>query len=717
MTAATSAHRWRFFRAGGTDQVSIESGADLVHLGELDHKLWVALACPVQGLEADERTLHLIDQDKDGRIRAPELVAAARWATQMVVDPDILLRGGDLPVAAINTATDEGAQLAAAARAVLRDLGRPDATHVSVADTMQTAQVFAATPFNGDGIIPVAQIADEALRAVAEEIVAHGGGVADLSGATGVDAATVTAFFDAAEAFSAWWAQGESDAATLLPLGDRTPAAAAALSAVRGKVDDYFARTRLAAYDARSLSALNRAETEYLAIAAADMSITADEVSGFPLARIEVGRPLPLVDGVNPAWETAMATFVAAGVAPLAGEGTTALSESQWHTLCATLAPYLAWQAGKAGTAVEALGIVRLRSILAGDARSALEALIAQDTAREPEMTAIAQVERLARYQRDLVPLLNNFLSFRDFYSRSAPAIFQAGTLVLDGRSCDLCVRVTDPGKHAALAGLAKTYLAYCDCTRQGGARMTIAAAFTDGDGDNLMVGRNGVFWDRAGRDWDATITKVIENPISVRQAFWSPYKKLVRLIEEQVAKRAAAGEGAADARLQAAATTAATADEVVKSPPAKKIDVGTVAALGVAFGALATATAALAGYLTGIFSLPFWQVCLAFVGLLLLISAPSMLIAWLKLRQRNLGPILDANGWAVNARVQMNVPFGGRLTSVAKLPANAQSSLAVKYPEPPSLLPRLVMTAVGIAFLLSVLAHFGLLPSIGVEP
>jgi hypothetical protein len=238
---------------------------------------------------------------------------------------------------------------------------------------------------------------------------------------------------------------------------------------------------------------------------------------------------------------------------------------------------------------------------------------------------------------------------------------------------------------------------------------LTIAAAFTDGDADNLMVGRNGVFFDRQGRDWDATITKVVENPISVRQAFWAPYKKLVRLIEEQVAKRAAAGEAATDGKLQAAAANTANADAATP-PESKKIDVGTVAALGVAFGALATATAAFAGYLSGVLTLPFWQVVLAFAALLLLISTPSMLIAWIKLRQRNLGPILDANGWAVNGRVRMNVPFGGALTKVAELPRGAQQSLVVRYPESPTLLPKLIFVLIGLGFVLSLLDHLDLL-------
>src|SRR5207253_4879546 len=100
------------------------------------------------------------------------------------------------------------------------------------------------------------------------------------------------------------------------------------------------------------------------------------------------------------------------------------------------------------------------------------------------------------------------------------------------------------------------------------GEKRQIVAAFTGGDSDNLMVGRNGLFYDRQGRDWDATITKIIDNPISIRAAFWSPYKKFVRFIEEQVAKRAAAGEADSHAKVQGAATAiAASAPNPAPAP------------------------------------------------------------------------------------------------------------------------------------------------------
>src|ERR1043165_4655379 len=90
-SSATS-YRWRFFRAGGFDQVKLETGDDLAHLDQLDQKLWVALACPTTGIEFDPKTAALIDTDKDGRIRAPELLAAVKWAVTMLKDPDELIK-------------------------------------------------------------------------------------------------------------------------------------------------------------------------------------------------------------------------------------------------------------------------------------------------------------------------------------------------------------------------------------------------------------------------------------------------------------------------------------------------------------------------------------------------------------------------------------------------------------------------------------------------
>ncbi len=292
-------------------------------------------------------------------------------------------------------------------------------------------------------------------------------------------------------------------------------------------------------------------------------------------------------------------------------------------------------------------------------------------------------MDKLVRYHRDLFRLLNNFVSFRDFYTPGPKAIFQAGTLYLDGRSCELCLRVDDIGKHSALANLSGTYLAYCDCQRRGGAeKMTIVAAFTNGDADNLMVGRHGLFFDWHGQDWDATIVKIVEHPISVRQAFWYPYKRIGKMIGEQIEKMAAAREKAVHDQAAAGVADSAQKAEAGKAPAAP-FDVGKFAgifaAIGLAVGAIGTA---IASVVTGFLGLKAWQMPLALVGLVLLVSGPSMVIAYLKLRKRNLAPLLDANGWAINTRAIVNIPFGTSLTHVAALPPGAQRSFTDPYAE-----------------------------------
>jgi hypothetical protein len=212
-------------------------------------------------------------------------------------------------------------------------------------------------------------------------------------------------------------------------------------------------------------------------------------------------------------------------------------------------------------------------------------------------------------------------------------------------------------------------------------------AAVTGGDTDNLMVGRNGVLYDRAGFDWDATITKIVENPISVRQAFWLPYKRVVRLVEEQFAKRAKAADDESNQKLGtvAAETVAVGADdkekakeEAAAAAKPKGIDIGTVAAIGVAVGGIATFFSSILATFLG---LGMWMPA-GLLALVLAISGPSMLLAWLKLRQRNIGPILDANGWAVNTMARVNVPFGGALTALATLPPGASRSLQDPFAE-----------------------------------
>ena len=289
-------------------------------------------------------------------------------------------------------------------------------------------------------------------------------------------------------------------------------------------------------------------------------------------------------------------------------------------------------------------------------------------------------LEKLLLLSRDFCTLLRNFVSFQDFYAKrgkallgrgddkdSPWAIFQAGTLVIDQRACNLCLRVNDMAKHNAQAPDSGMYLIYCQCTLHAtGEKMQIVAAMTVGDIRNLKVGKNALFYDRQGRDWEAEVVKIIDNPISIGQAFWSPYRKLGEWVSGLITKSAAEKEKKSFADMTAKLQTPPATGQAAQPAP---FDVakfaGIFAAVGLAIGSIGTFLTSL---LSEVKDMHAWALLIV-PAILIVVSGPSMILAWMKLRKRNLAPLLNANGWAINADAIVSVLFGNTLTDQAQFP------------------------------------------------
>ena len=278
-------------------------------------------------------------------------------------------------------------------------------------------------------------------------------------------------------------------------------------------------------------------------------------------------------------------------------------------------------------------------------------------------------LRKLLLLHRDFYRLLRNFVTLEDFYDNDDKTVasFQAGTLILDQRACKLCIRVNDLAKHDSQAPLSGMYLLYCNCeNKKTGKKLQIVAAMTQGEIKNLSVGKNGIFYDNDGLDYDATVFKIIENPISIRQAFWTPYRKMAKWVEDKINKSAAEKDAKAFDDMTAKADAAADPNAEKKSAFDIAKFAGIFAAIGMALGMIGAALVSVAEGLKG---LHWWQYVIIFVCILLVISGPSMIMAWMKLRRRNLAPVLNANGWAVNADSIISVPFGLKLTEQVRFP------------------------------------------------
>ena len=660
-------YKWEFANIGGASRVKISTGEDIAHLDELDPKMWTVLSCPVKGLEIDEKSLSYMDTDADGKIRVNDVVATSKWLCAVVKDLDVLTAGQDsISLKAIDQENADGKKIYAAAKQILENLGKEGGV-ISLADTKDIAAIFAKTKFNGDGVITEASTDDADLKAVIAAAVAATGGVADRSGATGVNADQVEAFYKALAEFVAW-----SDAAVEAPFGDKTDAAIAAYNALDAKVKDFFMRSKLAAFSPESVASLDVQTAGIQAISAENLTGKMDEIAAYPIARVTGKAEIDLSEPVNPAWAAQFEL-----VKSVAFADKKMLTEADWAAVGAAFAAYTAWKGAKAGATVESLGLEAVKKFLAEDKKAALLELVAQDAALSEEAANIEMVDKFLHILRDFYRLLRNFVTLSDFYTKDkgVSAIFQSGRLIIDQRECRFCMQVADAAKHNASAAASGMFLVYCDCTTKSKpGKLAIVAAVTVGEIGDLVAGKNAIYYDNAGVEWDAVITKVVDNPISIAQSFWSPYRRMAKAVENLINKSAADKDAKimadATAKINAAPTAAPAAGADGKPAAAPPFDIakfaGIFAAIGMAVGMIGTALAALA---KGIFALKWWQLILALVGIMLVISGPAMILAWLKLRRRNIAPLLNANGWAVNAASKISIPFGETLTDSAKFP------------------------------------------------
>jgi hypothetical protein len=661
-------HKWCFESIGGTTRVKIATGKDLANLANLDPKMWTVLSCPVKGLGIDEKSLAYIDSDGDGKIRVSDMVVTSKWMSAVLKNVNLLIKGeSSFDTNEFNQENETGLKLYNAAKQILENLGK-EGTVISIADTADPTAIFANTTLNGDGIITDATAQEEDDKEAIAAAVKVTGGVADRSGAMGVGAAQIEAFYATLAAYVAW-----VDSAVKAPFGDKTDAAIAAYNALDAKVKDYFMRSKLASFSPESTGALDVQTSRIEAISAENLASKKDDIASYPIVRITGKAEIDLSASVNPAWAEQWNTLKSIAIS----SRKKVLTEEDWAAVGAQFAEYTAWKAAKAGEAAEALGIDAVRSLLAKNRKEALLELVAQDSALAQESSDIDMVDKFLHIYRDFFRLARNFVTFHDFYTRdkSVKAIFQAGTLLMDQRECRFCMNVEDVAKHSAAAASSGMFLIYCDCVRKGAAgKKSIAAAMTVGEVGDVFVGKNAVYYDEAGLEWDAVITKIIENPISVEQAFWSPYRRMAKAVENLINKSASEKDAKimaeATAKINAAPAAVPAAADGSKPAAAPPFDIakfaGIFAAIGMAVGMIGTALAAMA---KGIFALAWWQLILAVIGVVLVISGPAMIMAWLKLRRRNIAPLLNANGWAINAASKISIPFGATLTDEAKYP------------------------------------------------
>jgi len=652
-----------FRRLRRSYQRRIQDADELACILDLDEARWVATSAPVDMLNCDATFLKLVDADGNGRITCAELKRAVRWLLDNLCDRGGISEGTtSLRLDAINSDTDDGRRIRASARKALEHLGCADADAITLEQIRKIKAAAEAAPVGEAGVVLPEATEDEQVRRFLADIIAVTGGAPHPSGRAGLGQAQLDEFLQQARAFLDWLAQGEPPDEkarnTLLPLGSQTARAYAVYHALRGKLDQYFAQCRLVRLDPRAREWIWPEEPARRPDPDDPAAIEAF-LEQAPLAAPRPDAVLRFEQDLNPHYAAKLAEFRELVAEPLLHRPITTLTSDEWEHIQQRFGPYEQWLAAKPDAAIEAIGREKLEQYLDPALERAARELIAQSKHAAIALEDIRLTEKLILYQAYLLTLANNFVRFPCLYDPNRRALFEMGTLIMDGRRFNFSIKVTDRAEHSRIADTGNVYLLYVRITPPPPSQAyEVAVPVTSGSKGNLCVGKRGIFRDVAGLESDAQVVQILDNPISIAEAFVSPFRRIGKTLTGKIEAMTAVAEKKLDATAAAAVEQVQATAAAPSATPASRglLAGGLLMGGGVAVAALGSAAAYIGKTLAGV---AWYKIVLGLLAAALAVVLPSSIVAFLKLRRRDLSAILEGSGWAINARMRLTFRQG----------------------------------------------------------
>jgi hypothetical protein len=335
--------------------------------------------------------------------------------------------------------------------------------------------------------------------------------------------------------------------------------------------------------------------------------------------------------------------FTEIAIGPLLGLDVKKLDQTEWRKLREQFLPYRDWRALKPDGAVGKLSPEKMEQYVADPVfADGVKTLIEKSRQTAFILDNIREVERLILYQANVLLLVNSFVSFPNLYDPDQRALFEMGTLVMDGRHFTLAVKVLDRERHVESSTASNIFVMYLEVFGHNGERLyEVAIPVTSGDRGNIRLNKWGIFNHVNGQEYHARVVQIIENPISIFEAMIHPFVRVAQSFMRRLDQVSAKTEEKVLAR--------------VSTGNGKKKEDGTPAALlaggGVAFAALGSSVAFIAQTFA---KLNLKIIIGTVVAVILALVVPATISTYYKLSKRDLSPILEGSGWGVNARMKL---------------------------------------------------------------
>ena len=613
----------RYEYYGKTIHLRLRRLKDLEQVLKLNEVFWLATTAPGGDYLLPPEFLNRLDTDGDGRVRVEELKAAIVWLRQNsnAEVPDATLKRSDIKSDKLSTGWDK----------IVKAFDLGSDVVLSLEQLRELRAKFLEEPTKyGAGALEPTEIADEheraLLEAVRESVQPEKEAVTEEQLDLFLeDARASLEWRDASPGENAWADQY------------------AAFRELEEPLRDYFLLADAARFTG---------EQPDLGWPRGPVQ---ESLQDMPLAKPLQADGLYFESRVNPAYSRAVEIFRATFL----DEGESVLSRSQYEELRERFETYAGWLSQAPNTRVKECSTDDLRGWLENEellqtVRKSLQEKRRQGLVQQDFL----DLEKLLLYQAHLLNYCQNFVAFPDLYDPKSRALFERGTLIMDGREFHLALPVDDIEAHKKAAARSNMFVLYIQTQGE-----TLAIPVTSGSQGNLAKGKRGVFHHVDGSEREAQVVDLVNNPISLWEAMMAPFEKIGNALRGKVEALSAEQEEALVAR----ATT-------VEKPKKEGVSGPMLAGGGVALAALSSSLAFVLKTLASISPL---KILFGLALLLFLCLGPAALVAYLKLRSRDLSAVLEGNEWGINARMRLTTIQARQFTQSPRHPGYVGSSMS----------------------------------------
>ncbi len=662
-----------FQQFGRSCHLRINTPEDLARVPALDEAHWVATGAPLKSLNSDAVFLDLLDTDDNHRIMCFEVADAITWMMAVLKNKiGIGEASTTLKLDSINEEQEGGRRIRDASEKILAQLGATDAGEITLEQVRKIKGALEDQPVSEAGVVLAEAAESENVKQFIAEIIDTVGGVPHPAGKDGVNEEKLVEFEKQSKAFLEWRAKGDLSGGgktEIMPLGPASTETYELFDSLREKIDQYFAQCEAAALDRRTVDHMALSEDELKAADLGDPAAISEMMKNAPLSRPKVEPSLELDGRLNPYYVNKIDRLQAEILEPVLDRQVKQLNLELWEKVKIFFAAHEAWVKEKPATPVEKLGNEKLADYTGRDLGAGVRKLIGKSKTAAVALDNVRIVEKLILFQANMIMLANNFVSFPHLYSPESRAVFEMGTLVIDGRHLSFSVRVENRAEHSKLAKESNIFVVYAEVMPgHGKEKYEVAVPVTAGGKGNLCVGKRGLFRDIDGYESDARILQIIENPISIMEAILSPFQRVGKMLSGKVESMAAAAEKKFDKTTSGALASVGTGQRKQAQPSSGLMAGGLLMGGSVAIAALGSAFAYITKTLAPLGAV---KISLGILGGLVILILPISLVAILKLRGRDLSDILEGAGWAINARMRLTLKQGRMFTEEPRLPGS----------------------------------------------